>query len=433
MKVCIVNYGDKHLLSTTGIFVLAILAVASAVSAHSQPLPRVSLQVKINDKAMTYIANIPTFAMEPLAGATMDTPVSELEKHEKKIADIIDKTCPVEIDGIRVRPVVTMITIFDPVSYSSFADLGYRPLAKPWTDAYIGLSYGLKGKPGEISMTWNLFPQAPAMDAGIVEIEIDDLNEVIGSFNAFEEEKYISFVPEEPVYVWYDEDCHERVKPITEVAREPAEPVVLPTVSIFAAMILPVLLLLLKLTRWSRGVLFGAMFAAATVGVIGKDLWLVEITPFWRSRWKVPGENEAKRIFTTLHRNIYRAFDYETEDDVYDALARSVSGRMLNKIYNDVYHGSIINEAGKICQIDRVDIISSSMAGNREYTEDDIPRFLMSCTWRVTGLVTHWGHVHRRVNEYSAVYTLKAVNNTWKIMEVEMNRHRRILGKNSGS
>jgi hypothetical protein len=52
----------------------------------------------------------------------------------------------------------------------------------------------------------------------------------------------------------------------------------------------------------------------------------------------------------------------------------------------------------------------------------------MSCNWRVLGLVEHWGHVHRRINEYSAIYTLTPFGNQWKISGVEMTDQKRITG-----
>ena len=58
-----------------------------------------------------------------------------------------------------------------------------------------------------------------------------------------------------------------------------------------------------------------------------------------------PGD-QALAVFRPLHANIYRAFDYTAESDVYDALARSVRGDLLDELYNEVYRGLVMQEQG---------------------------------------------------------------------------------------
>jgi hypothetical protein len=42
------------------------------------------------------------------------------------------------------------------------------------------------------------------------------------------------------------------------------------------------------------------------------------------------------------------------------------------------------------------------------------------------GTVGHWGHVHTRQNLYDAIVTIKAVDGTWKITELEVIEENRI-------
>ncbi|MBD3320640.1 MAG: hypothetical protein GF350_06055, partial [Chitinivibrionales bacterium] len=51
----------------------------------------------------------------------------------------------------------------------------------------------------------------------------------------------------------------------------------------------------------------------------------------------MPSPGEARALFASLHRNIYRAFDYSTESEIYDALSKSVDGDLLTGIYTEVY------------------------------------------------------------------------------------------------
>ena len=85
-------------------------------------------------------------------------------------------------------------------------------------------------------------------------------------------------------------------------------------------------------------------------------------------------------------------------------------------------------EGGAICKIERVEILESHMQAAPEERGANLP-FRMSCKWRVLGLVEHLGHVHRRINEYSAIYTLTPSGNQWKISGVEMTDQQRVTVK----
>ena len=68
--------------------------------------------------------------------------------------------------------------------------------------------------------------------------------------------------------------------------------------------------------------------------------------PFLRWEFPVPfvgpppvSAAEADAIFGALHRNIFRAFDYREENDIYEALARSVDGGLLVDLYLQIRRG----------------------------------------------------------------------------------------------
>ena len=52
---------------------------------------------------------------------------------------------------------------------------------------------------------------------------------------------------------------------------------------------------------------------------------------------QLPKAEDSVALFETLHRNIYRAFDYEDEGQIYDILARSVNEDILPDLYDDVH------------------------------------------------------------------------------------------------
>jgi glycosidase len=48
------------------------------------------------------------------------------------------------------------------------------------------------------------------------------------------------------------------------------------------------------------------------------------------------------------------------------------------------------------------------------------PAFAIRATWQVAGTVEHWGHVHERENQFEAVFSIKPVNNNWKITRMDI-------------
>ena len=55
---------------------------------------------------------------------------------------------------------------------------------------------------------------------------------------------------------------------------------------------------------------------------------------------------QALAVFRPLHANIYRAFDYDTESDVYDALERVVEGKLLDRLYDEIYTDLVLADDG---------------------------------------------------------------------------------------
>ena len=51
------------------------------------------------------------------------------------------------------------------------------------------------------------------------------------------------------------------------------------------------------------------------------------------SNQRLPAKAEATRILQGLMLNTYRAFMLQRDEDVYDALARSVAGEFLSEVY----------------------------------------------------------------------------------------------------
>ena len=134
------------------------------------------------------------------------------------------------------------------------------------------------------------------------------------------------------------------------------------------------------------------------------------------------GEKSREAIAESLLRNVYRAFDYHSESDVYDALARSVHGELLADLYLKIKQGLIMQEqGGAVARVQAVKVMKAEPAEGKSKTG-----FAERVTWQVEGTVEHWGHIHTRVNEYSADLELKPADGLWKITALNVARQSQV-------
>jgi hypothetical protein len=134
------------------------------------------------------------------------------------------------------------------------------------------------------------------------------------------------------------------------------------------------------------------------------------------------GERSREAVAEALLRNVYRAFDYHNESDIYDALARSVQGDLLADLYLKIKQGLIMQEqGGAVAHVQEVRVVKT------EATEGGSKNgFAERVTWRVEGTVEHWGHIHARVNEYSADLEIEPAGGSWKITGLNVSRQSQV-------
>ena len=449
------------------LFILLTVCLAPSVYAHTSPVPLVELKVSLSDDMLIYDARIPTFAIAPLAGLDLAEGES-LPTKTDEVEAFFAEVCPVMIDGIAVRPVLADMIIVAPELPTS--GNGQRPWedgddspggpggpggqdyggaaggeALPqWMEAKVRLVYSTKGTPRQVSMVWNVFTGDGADALGLLNpygmdpyagadtgLSVGKPDEVIAISELMGRRSFLTFIPEEPEYVWHSDVTARRSDAMGVVPSAAQKTIQLPLVSIAATILLILFLAAaVKSGKMPRGLVAGASLTILLVGIVGRDLGRVEMKQFWRGGVVMPAEPQAKEIFAVLHRNVYRAFDYDTEDAIYDALAQSVSGELLDEIYTDVYQSLVLqDQGGAISKIENVEILESKMIASGPDVENGTLEFRVSCQWVVKGLVEHWEHAHRRVNKYGAVYTLRPFGDAWRISDVEMNEQERILAK----
>ena len=137
---------------------------------------------------------------------------------------------------------------------------------------------------------------------------------------------------------------------------------------------------------------------------------------------RMSNEKSGEVVSNLLH-NVYRAFDFREEEDVYDKLAISVSGDLLADIYLQNRRSFAIQQAGgaqaKITSVEIQDAVAERLSGGPlAYT--------IKGEWTAQGTIGHWGHVHTRRNRYDAVVTVEAVDGVWRITDLELLEEQRI-------
>jgi hypothetical protein len=59
------------------------------------------------------------------------------------------------------------------------------------------------------------------------------------------------------------------------------------------------------------------------------------------------------------------------------------------------------------------------MTSVEELTDED-EGLAYRCGWIVSGEVGHWGHKHRRINQYDAIIKIRPVDGAWKMYDLEL-------------
>ena len=138
-------------------------------------------------------------------------------------------------------------------------------------------------------------------------------------------------------------------------------------------------------------------------------------TSWWFAERARLDDAATKDMVAGLLTNVYRAFDFREENDVYDVLARSVDGELLSDVYLEMRRGLVLaNQGGAAAKVKGVELVE--LTANP--AEDQAIQ--ATATWQVRASVGHWGHVHERRNQYQADLRLQPVDGAWKLVDLEI-------------
>ncbi len=436
------------ILALVAVWITGSLAAAPPAAGTNTRLdpkdgPDVDLRVAIEDDEVRFVIITNLAFLDETTDAYREDEtlldVSEAPAAMDALVELFKRVNELAIDGTIVQPLPPDVDRDfeydqgDPSLIPHFPNYGARAVAR----TRLTLRYPCKSAPRRVSLTWGAYPPNQTLvdeDGNAPPIE------VLCRLAANGVDRIVKFSEGEPQYIWHREAEEGRARfAVVPPVRERETPP-LPWFTIGFAV--SAAIGLARGPRRLRRPVFGPALLIA-VALLGVQLASRTID--------LPDEDEAVAIFEPLHENIYRAFDYTDESDVYDALAQSVDGALLEGLYDEVYRSLVLQEAGgavsRVAAVRHLDLVVESI-GVVELTgvagEDDRPGFVLNALWQVDGAVYHWGHAHTRTNEYRARYTVHAAEDGWRIAASEVLEQRRVdaspltdaeakLGAESGS
>jgi len=321
---------------------------------------------------------------------------------------------PVEIDGIRVRPVLNRVEFFG-LDRRDLARVAQRQRVSA-VSARVGviLSYRTMGPPDNVKITWDQYNLHLWTVPAVIYVG-DDI-------------RRFEFVQYGEPFEW-SSPGREPMPPIQGVSAAAADKPALFWVpagplACLVALIMAGAVLMTARARWLSYV--ATFCVLGGIAAITAPFTMVQVHNPWH-RPAAIAEPTAHLIFATLHKNIYRAFDYRRESDIYDALAASVDGKLLSDLYVRIRQGLAMQEqGGAVSRIQAVELVEGTLRPN-DWPGNANPRgFSYYCRWQVEGTVEHWGHIHTRLNEYEATFLVEPRHDQWKITRLEVLNEKRV-------
>jgi len=338
--------------------------------------------------------------------------LDELEPLKQRIGEFLLSKNPVTVDGKALRP------ILDRTNYVKVGLSGIQILEVPerleLSSAIVGviLSYITDGMPKQVEVDWELFTEQ-------IQRVPATATDPAGPLSTFLE-------PDANVHGWTNFLKNYQMPTVQQIdVSETVGELRIPALS------LGLLLGVLGVVIWAvwrarrhlplrLPLVLGALLLAA--GAAAYPVAQITLTRPAMIAGELDDERAAE-LLQTLLKNVYRAFDFRNEEDVYDKLALSVSGDLLTDIYLQHRKSMVVQKAGGAqAKIKEVEVEQASA----ERVDGDGLTYALHGQWTALGTVGHWGHLHQRKNRYEAVITVAAQDGIWKIVGLELRDEQRI-------
>ncbi|MFK7768544.1 MAG: hypothetical protein AB8B55_15080 [Mariniblastus sp.] len=343
--------------------------------------------------------------------------IDEQQAAAEKIKTFFSIGNPVKIDSVEVQPIFDRVDFYG-LDLRDFAVQAEKRKVS-MANGRVGLimSYSTKGSPTKVEVTWDKFNNV-----------IKVVDAVVFAHDEIEKTRFSMFLVDN-TYQWNEPD-RKPLPPITQVSStidlEALNPKIkIPMVATGLGLGAGLLALVSLFTgaSWKTTlpvIVICAIGAACTLSVAQREI----ANPFVEAPKFEIEEEDAKQVFAQLHKNMFRAFDYRDESDVYDALAKSVDGELLRVLYLDIKKTLEMKEqGGATSRVNEVNLLdgSKSELPIEQATElaSDSVGFGYRCKWNLVGTIEHWGHIHERLNKYDAEFKVQLRDDAWKITSMQ--------------
>ncbi len=314
-------------------------------------------------------------------------------------AELLAKRSPMTIDGASVTP------DFDRGAYLK---IGTRGLVFIGPDepisvdaAILGLIWSVPtdGYPQTASVEWTIFDERAPTVQGYA---IDEAGPFLSPMTA-----------DDPILTWTNHFTSSAIPVVEEVEGGDWAELSVPALS--AGLGLLALGGLVGAARGGSGRRRAVSVAVVIICAAGAYVAL----PYGQLRIARPNvaaipmdEEQAQALTEQLLSNVYRAFEFRGEEQVYDRLAKTLDGAVLEEVYLDQRRSLRVAKAGGAEARVKDVFIESAIPTP---SPNSASGFTIRTKWRIMGQVGHWGHLHTRVNSYEADLSVSAEGGSWKI------------------
>jgi hypothetical protein len=338
--------------------------------------------------------------------------IDELDTLKQRIESFLLAKNIVKVDGEALKP------IMDRSNYVTVGISGIQILEQPQrleiSTAIVGviIAYLTEGMPQQVGVDWELFTdqmqQVPAT-----------ATDPAGPLPTF-------LTPDDNVHTWTNFLKNYTPPTVAQVAlKDTVNKLSIPIGSFAGLLVIFMALWWLWYRRQHQ-----QSFRLPLLTVIAGLLIAVVAFPYARFSVNRPtalisglSNDESELIMYSLLKNVYRSFDFRDESDVYDRLALSVQGDLLEEIYLQNRKSFAVKKAGGAqARVKEVEILEALA----EPSSTEGKGFDVKATWTAQGSVGHWGHVHTRKNYYDALVNVQVVDGHWKITGLELLEEKRL-------
>jgi len=326
----------------------------------------------------------------------------------KRLATFLEGRAPVTIDGEQPTPILDRIHFLKRGLRMTRVVTPDEPV--DGTSAIIGaiFVYPVDGIPEDVRLTWDLF------DDRITRVPASATDEA-GPMPSI-------LTPDDAELHWVNYLKGGTLPSELEVD-VPQSHLSIPIASVVAVLLaLGLIFVSARQRSWAFGLAAVALLAGSW---LAPPIGMIKVPV--AASIRTPSGDEARPTIHALLYNVYRALDFRQEEVVFDRLAQSLAGDVLEQVYLEMRKGlRLENQGGARVRVREVEVLEVTA---EESTQAGILRY--RTRWNTTGSVGHWGHTHMRTNSYDALVTLRRIDDQWKIADIDILEEQRIVAPGS--